>query len=89
MTFTRRSLLYAVPAVLIAAALLWYAFAPPPAGVDVVAVTRGKLEVTVNEDGKTRIKERHMSFQRPWPANFCGSICTPATRCRPAKPCWP
>ena len=59
MTFSRRSLLYAVPAVLIAA-LLWYAFAPPPAEVDVVAVTRGKLEVTVNEDGKTRIKERYV-----------------------------
>ena len=59
MTFSRRSLLYAIPAVLIAA-LLWYAFAPPAAEVNVATVTRGKLEVTVNEDGKTRIKERYV-----------------------------
>ena len=59
MKLSHRSLLYAVPAVLIAA-LLWYAFAPPAAEVDLATVTRGKLEVTVNEDGKTRIKERYV-----------------------------
>lgn len=59
MKLSQRSLLYAIPAVLIAA-LLWYAFAPPAAEVDLATVTRGKLEVTVNEDGKTRIKERYV-----------------------------
>jgi HlyD family secretion protein len=54
-----RLLLY-VGLAAIVAALLWYAFVPPPAEVDVAMVTRGKLEVTVNEDGKTRIKERYI-----------------------------
>lgn len=42
------------------AALLAYAFVPPAAEVDIVQVGRGRLEVTVNEDGKTRIKERYI-----------------------------
>jgi HlyD family secretion protein len=42
-----------------AAALLLYAFLPKPAEVDVASVSRGLLQVTVNEDGKTRIKERY------------------------------
>jgi HlyD family secretion protein len=42
------------------AALLLYAFLPPAVEADVAIVTRGKLEVTVNEDGKTRIKERYV-----------------------------
>jgi HlyD family secretion protein len=54
-----RSLLYGIPAALIAA-LLWYAFARAAAEVDVATVTRGLLAVTVNEDGKTRIKERYV-----------------------------
>lgn len=59
MTFSVRSILYAGLAVL-AGALLLYAFLPPAADVDVALVTRGKLEVAVREDGKTRIKERYM-----------------------------
>jgi HlyD family secretion protein len=46
--------------VLVAAALLGYAFWPPPAEVEIARVERGRLEVTVNEDGKTRIKERYV-----------------------------
>lgn len=53
------SLIYAGAAV-IGTALLVYAFLPIAAEVDVATVTRGKLEVTVREDGKTRIKERYM-----------------------------
>lgn len=59
MKYSLRLVLYGSLAV-IAAALLWYAFVPPPVEVDVATVTRGKLEVTVNEDGKTRIKERYI-----------------------------
>lgn len=59
MKFSVRSLLYAALIVL-AGALLRYAFLPPAAEVDVALVTRGRLEVTVREDGKTRIKERYM-----------------------------
>ncbi|HUY91971.1 MAG TPA: HlyD family efflux transporter periplasmic adaptor subunit [Pirellulales bacterium] len=54
-----RMLSYAALA-LAAAALLGYAFLPQPAEVEIARAERGPLEVTVNEDGKTRIKERYM-----------------------------
>lgn len=37
-----------------------YAFLPKPVDVDIDRVTRGPLRVTVDEDGKTRIKERYV-----------------------------
>jgi HlyD family secretion protein len=42
------------------AAGLVYAFLPRAVRVDVMTVTRGTLQVTVNEDGRTRIKERYI-----------------------------
>ena len=39
---------------------LIYAFLPKPVGVDLAAVSRGFLAVTVDEDGKTRLKERYV-----------------------------
>lgn len=39
---------------------LGYAFWPSPVPVDLATVTRGPLEVTVDEEGKTRIKERYI-----------------------------
>ncbi|MFG0331877.1 MAG: efflux RND transporter periplasmic adaptor subunit [Maioricimonas sp. JB049] len=39
-------------------ALIVWAYLPKPVPVDAVAVTRGPMTVTVNEDGKKRIKER-------------------------------
>lgn len=39
---------------------LGYAFLPEPADVDVAAVERGTLRVTVDEDGKTRIREKYV-----------------------------
>jgi HlyD family secretion protein len=41
-------------------AALAYAFMPQPIAVDVAMVSRGPLQVTVEEDGKTRIKERYV-----------------------------
>ena len=41
-------------------ALLIYGFWPQPVEVDVVQVTRGSLEVTVNDDGETRIREKYV-----------------------------
>jgi HlyD family secretion protein len=38
--------------------LLGYAFWPRPAEMDLAPVVRGALKVTVDEDGKTRIRER-------------------------------
>jgi HlyD family secretion protein len=37
-----------------------YSFRPQPVGVDLARVARGALRVTVDEDGRTRIKERYV-----------------------------
>ena len=44
----------------LSAAFLLAMLRPSPIVVDVVAVTRGPLAVTVEEDGKTRVKERYV-----------------------------
>lgn len=54
-----RMVLYAAAALGLAG-LLAYAFLPPAVEVEIAHVERGPLEVTVNEDGKTRIKERYL-----------------------------
>jgi HlyD family secretion protein len=50
--------------VLIVAALLvaglGYAFMPRPVEIDIVKVDRGSVRVTVDEDGKTRIREKYV-----------------------------
>lgn len=43
----------------IAAALIW-AFMPPPVLVELAPVIRGPLRVTVEEEGRTRIKDRYV-----------------------------
>jgi len=43
----------------VAAGLLW-AFSPRQVVVDVAEVKRGRFEQTVDEDGKTRVRERYM-----------------------------
>ena len=45
---------------LVLVALLYVAFRPTPVDVDLATVTRGSLQVTVDEDGKTRIRERYI-----------------------------
>ena len=44
-------------AVALAAALAW-AFAPRPVGVEVAAVRQGRFEQAIEEDGRTRLKDR-------------------------------
>ncbi|MDP6444452.1 MAG: HlyD family efflux transporter periplasmic adaptor subunit [Pirellulaceae bacterium] len=39
---------------------LTYAFRPVPALVDMATIETGELQITVDEDGKTRIKERYV-----------------------------
>ncbi|HSQ80688.1 MAG TPA: HlyD family efflux transporter periplasmic adaptor subunit [Casimicrobiaceae bacterium] len=51
--------LWALAAVLAAAALAWVLY-PKPLRVDVAAVTRGTFVKTVDEDGKTRVRERYL-----------------------------
>src|SRR5947199_19955 len=55
----RRRIVWAALA-LVGVILLALAFRPKPVPVDLAAVTRGPLRVTVDEDGKTRIKERYV-----------------------------
>jgi HlyD family secretion protein len=55
-----RRLLMQLAAGLLAAGLLTYSFWPRPIEIDVVKASRGPLRVTVDEDGKTRIKERYV-----------------------------
>ena len=43
-----------------AVALLGWAFAPHPLEVEVATVTQGHFETTVDEDGKTRLRERYV-----------------------------
>jgi HlyD family secretion protein len=43
-----------------AAGLAVWAFAPRPVDVDLVPVARGTFEKTVDEDGKTRVRERYV-----------------------------
>ena len=47
-------------AALIAVGLLAYGFLPEPVEVEVAAVKRGRIVVTVDEDGKTRVRERYI-----------------------------
>ncbi len=57
-TLINRIILIAV-ALAIVAAIVW-AFLPQPVPVDVAEVVRGPLEVTVEEDGRTRIRDRYV-----------------------------
>ncbi|MDA0833254.1 MAG: HlyD family efflux transporter periplasmic adaptor subunit [Planctomycetota bacterium] len=41
-------------------AAVGYSFMPQPVGADFAVVERGRLEVTVDEDGKTRIRDRYV-----------------------------
>ena len=52
----RRNLVLAVIAVLVAAVLV-YAFLPQPVPADLAEVSRGALRVTVDDEGRTRVKE--------------------------------
>ena len=42
------------------AGMLVYGFWPEPIEVDLATVSRGPLEVTVNDDGETRIREKYV-----------------------------
>jgi HlyD family secretion protein len=55
---TKRRWGVAIAAILIAAAAVW-ALVPDPIDVDVAQVVRGPLEVSIAEDGMTRIRERY------------------------------
>jgi Membrane-fusion protein len=56
MTSKSRKSLLALIVLALVAALLFIAFRPHPVAVDLAEVTRGHMEVTINADGKTRIR---------------------------------
>lgn len=55
----RTRILLAGLAALVVAGIVW-AFLPKPISVDVVRLTRGPIQVTVDHEGRTRIKERYV-----------------------------
>lgn len=57
MAWLRRFFSLAFVAAVVAAIV--YSFRPQPLEVDWAVVSQGTLEVTVNEDGRTRIREKH------------------------------
>ena len=59
MSVTVRRVLIVIISLAVLAALV-FAFLPEPVAVDLAGVTRGPMRVTVDEEGKTRIKERYV-----------------------------
>ncbi|HJW73943.1 MAG TPA: efflux RND transporter periplasmic adaptor subunit [Geothrix sp.] len=55
----RRSLLIITVSAVVAIALVW-GFLPKPLAVEVLPVTRGPLRITVEEEGRTRVKDRYI-----------------------------
>lgn len=55
----KQSLMVIVGSAVTIAALVW-AFMPKPVIVEVAEVTRGRFEQTIDEDGKTRVRERYI-----------------------------
>jgi HlyD family secretion protein len=52
--------IYALGGTAIAVALVAWAFAPRPVEVEVATVTQGHFETTIDEDGKTRLRDRYV-----------------------------
>ena len=56
----RRTLLMLAAATVVGVALLAWAFAPRPLEVEVATATRGPFETTVDEDARTRLRDRYV-----------------------------
>ena len=48
----------------VAAALLWFIFAPSPLPFETAQAMKGPLQVTVDEDGETRARDRFVVLER-------------------------
>jgi len=59
MNHSLRRKLFVVSIVLIVSVLLIYGFLPKTQEVDIAVVKRGPLQVTIEEEGRTRLKERY------------------------------
>ena len=56
----KKSLLYAGAAVIALGLALAWAFAPRPLDVELASATEGRFETSIDEDGKTRLRERYV-----------------------------
>lgn len=59
-THRLRRHLWKVAAVVVAGLLIWFGFRPRPVEVDVATVSRGVFELSVEEDGETRIRDPYL-----------------------------
>ena len=59
MTPTIRRRLWLALLILILGGLFAYAFVPRPVEIDIVEAQEGALQISIDEDGKTRVKERY------------------------------
>lgn len=57
---TMRRTVYILLAILVLAGVLAWSLAPRPVAVQVASVARGPFEQTIDEDGKTRVRERYV-----------------------------
>lgn len=57
---TRKTILTGALGALLAAGLLAWAFFPRPVEVEVAAVTEGPFESTIDEEGRTRLRDRYV-----------------------------
>ena len=57
--FPKRLIRYVLGVVVLAAILIW-AFRPAPVSADFARVERGPLRVTVDEEGRTRVRDRYV-----------------------------
>ncbi len=65
----RREVIITLLVICIAAALV-YGFLPKPVAVEIVTVSRGPLQVVIEEEGKTRLKDR-FEISAPVAGNLC------------------
>ena len=78
-TTIQRILLFAASIALVAA--IAYAFLPRRVVVEIQLVQTGTIQVTVDEDGKTRIKEKYV-VSAPLPGRLRACSFMPVTRWR-------
>lgn len=57
---TRKQWLFIVAGLVVIVGGFWWAFRPQPVRVEVAEVRQGMFEQTVEEDGKTRVRERYV-----------------------------
>ena len=57
---TRKQWLFVVVGLIVLVGGFWWAFRPQPMRVEVAQVRQGLFEQTVDEDGKTRVRERYV-----------------------------